>query len=196
MPAIPPGWANATWVIQRTGDLEPYSTSLGLELGAGGFSVVDAIALTDAIETTTRANLSSGETWVRMDYAYNEGDGVQEYSDDVNLVGTGSPLSATTSQNVSALIQKGTQRPGRQGRGRMYWPTVFEAEVDGVGAIAPALRTRLTAMLSAFTAAVTAAEGFVWPVVLHSTTGQGDPDRVTSLTVSGLVATQRRRLRK
>ena len=196
MPAIPPGWANMTWVISRAGDLEPYTTSLGLELGASGFVVADAIALTDAIETTTRACLGTTETFVRVDYAYNEGDGVQEYSDDVNLAGTLVASTALAPQNTAALIQKGTQRPGRSGRGRMYWPTLTDSDVDNVGIVTPAVKTRLLAMLNALTAAITAAEGFVWPVVLHSTTGGGEPDRITSFTVSNQAATQRRRMRK
>lgn len=196
MPAIPPGWANATWVIARAGDLEPYSTSCGLELGGGGFSVTDAIALTDAIETTTRAALGTQDTWIRMDYAYNEGDGVQEYSDDVNLAGTLAASTTMAPQNCAALIQKGTQRPGRAGRGRMYWPTLLDQDVDNVGVIVPAVRTRILAMMNAFVAQITVANGFVWPVVLHSTAAGGDPERITSFTVSNVIATQRRRLRK
>lgn len=196
MPAIPPGWANMTWVIARAGDLEPYTTSCGLELGGGGFAVTDAIALTDAIETTTRACLGTTETFVRVDYAYNEGDGVQEYSDDVNLLGTLASSTTLAPQNTAALIQKGTQRPGRSGRGRMYWPTLTDADVDNTGVIAPAVKTRLNAMLNALMAAISAADGFVWPVVLHSTSAGGDPDRITSFTVSSLAATQRRRMRK
>lgn len=195
MTVIPSGFAEMRWVISRTGDTDPYTTGIGLRSGAGGFSATDADDLAAAIKTTTLACLSTGETLTEFDFRYNDGAGVLPHTVPINQVGTLASIGQITSQNCAVLIQKHTARSGRRGKGRMYWPTVQDAEVDAVGAINPVVSTRLAAMLGALVAKVLATGGFAALVVLHSTVGD-EPDDILAMDTSLLLATQRRRLRK
>lgn len=195
MPAIPPGHSNLTWVIARTGDLQPYTSAVGIKNGAGGFSVADANALATAITTSTRANLSTGDQLVSIDYEYNDGDGRQAYSVPIGLAGTMTGPTNQMPQNCATLTQKRTSRAGKKGRGRMYWPTLFEAEVDNVGNLTAAPAARMTAMMGALLTEVLGPSGFVAPVLLHKLSSD-PPDTITSFTTSPVMATQRRRLRK
>lgn len=192
---IPMGFCNVTWVISRTGDLDPYTTSLATFMNSGAFNQADADSFATALRTASLPSLSSGDTLVSIDFAYNEGGGVVQYSAPQGQVGTGSPLSNCTSQNCAALIQKRTGTPGRKGRGRMYWPYLGETDVDGIGLIAPGAKTRMQTMINGWNAAVGTATSFDAFYVLHQISTP-EPSKVTQLTPASLLATQRRRLRK
>jgi hypothetical protein len=107
----------------------------------------------------------------------------------VGNAGTGA--SGDVSPGVCLLVQKRTALGGRKNRGRLYYP-IAEADVGQGGAVAS----------GALTAAGTAWNNF-WDdlevgsnqmAVFHS--DLSTPTLVVSLQVSGLTATQRRRLRR
>lgn len=195
MAFIPPSHANATFVVQRAGDTDPYTTSLGLLFNSGTFDTAQADSLAAAFKTAALPSLSTADTLVSIDYDYNEISGVLAYSSVQNAVGTGPPASGTMTQNVAALFVKRTALPGRKGRGRMFWPFVGDADVDAVGALSPGAVTRYTTMLTAWKTAITSNTAFDSPVLFHQTSTPA-PTAITSFTVSPLVATQRRRLRR
>lgn len=106
-----------------------------------------------------------------------------------------------TSPQVSYLVRKLSQRGGRRGRGRMYFPGVAEATVGEDGLVTSVRRDALQVAFNTFLADLAA---ITLPMyLLHdpsgpdvaNPTGPGAPDEVTSLVVDNLVATQRRRLR-
>jgi hypothetical protein len=194
VPFIPPTYANATFVIQRAGDLDPYTTSLGVSY-TGPWSNANADSLAASLRTAALPNLSAADTLVSIDWAYNDVNGVLAYSSALGSAGTGATLVSTIPQNSAALIVKRTSTPGRKGRGRMYWPYVGEVDTDGIGALNPAAVTRYQTMTTAWVAAITSAATFDQPVLFHTLSSPA-PSPITSFSCSPVVASQRRRLRR
>jgi len=194
MPYIGPLARNITLVISRAGDLQPFTTSIGA-LGNSSFDLADTDTFLQAMGTAALPNLSTAETLVQEVLQYNDGAGIIEYVHNDGRLGTGATAAALVPQNSAILIQKRTALPGKHGRGRMYWPSMGEADVDGVGAISPGAKARIATMLTAWTNAVNTATSFDAFAVLH-TTSTPAATKITSLTVDSTLATQRRRLRK
>jgi hypothetical protein len=85
---------------------------------------------------------------------------------------------------------------GRAGRGRFYWPGIQESAVTAAGVIGG---TTVAAWNSAFIQfEIRLLDDDLIPVLLHAeeTTLITDPLVITSFSVDGKVATQRRRLRR
>jgi len=94
--------------------------------------------------------------------------------------------------NTSALVGKVTGLGGRQGRGRMFWPGVSEEDVTTSGVLSSA---KVLALQTACDTFLDSLETNLVPmVILHG--NSLTPTPVTKLSVSGVVATQRRRLRR
>jgi hypothetical protein len=99
------------------------------------------------------------------------------------------------SPNVTWLIRKNTQDGGRSGRGRWYLPGVPEAAVGSDGAMSGTAVTNLQGDIDELIG-LWAADGLI-PVVLHETGAPiTTPSEITSFTVDGRAATQRRRMRR
>lgn len=130
-------------------------------------------------------------------------------------VGTNSGMSPPP-QNVSILLTKQSAIGGRRGRGRMFLPSGFitASAISEIGIIlsgtVTSLQTQATGLLTALETGpyqdgmvLLHSEATVWQliggqprrVVDESAPAPPDPTPVTALTVSQLVATQRRRLR-
>lgn len=96
--------------------------------------------------------------------------------------------------NSAWLVRKNTSDGGRAGRGRWFLPGMPESVIGGDGALDGTNRTNMQGDIDELLPAW-AAEGLD-AVVLH---GPGSPlsvpSPITSLTVDGLAATQRRRMR-
>lgn len=95
---------------------------------------------------------------------------------------------------VSVLMRKHTSSGGRAGRGRSYWPGAQMGGIDESGTIDGVVLTAWQTACVAFINQV--ASELATAVVLH---GAGSPlttpSPITSVTVDGTLATQRRRLR-
>jgi hypothetical protein len=97
--------------------------------------------------------------------------------------------------NCAALLHKRTQRGGRRGRGRAFFPWVLdEATVNEAGQIESGWLANLQEGANNWLAALAASERDM--VILHSegVTSTGLPNTVTSIQVDPLIGTQRRRL--
>lgn len=195
MPFIHPLYANATFVITRAGDLDPYTTSFGLGYSPDGFDPAEADSLAAAFRTASLPSLSTAEVLVSIDWQYNDGDGTLQYISALNSTGTGGTAAALVPQNVSHLLLKRTALPGRRGRGRMFWPSVQDTDVDSIGTVAPGTITRLQTMITAWRAAITSSSWADSPVLFH-TISSPPPSVITSWVPATQVATQRRRLRR
>lgn len=195
MAFIPAFFSNITWVIQRAGDTDPYTTSLGVSFGPGPFDTAAADSMATSLAVATLPNLSTADTLVSIDYDYNDGLGSLTYSSVRNALGTGASASSTMTQNVAALFLKRTALPGRKGRGRMFWPYMSDSDVDAVGNLASTAVTRYTTMITAWRTAITSSSHFNDPALFH-TTSTPDATPITAITVSPVAATQRRRLRR
>lgn len=98
--------------------------------------------------------------------------------------------------NTTYLVGKNTDAGGRSGRGRMFLPGVPEVNVNEAGVVSPAAVTALQTKVSAFLTALLTNDTPM--VLLHGGPSAPitTPLDVTSLSVSNVVATQRRRLRR
>lgn len=106
------------------------------------------------------------------------------------FVFSGTPPAASAA--VCYLIQKRTALGGRANRGRMYLPSVAEANVGSDGTLTAGAVSTLQTAADAFLTDLDTAS--IPMVVLH--TGVGAPTPVTELVVQTVVATQRNRQRR
>lgn len=193
------GFANATFVISRTGDIDPYSTSIGVQTSdSEGWDTTQMDTDSLALANAAKPNLTSVDTISAIVWTVGTGVGALEYVSAVNVVGTLSTASSQMPQNCAILVQKRTATPGRRGRGRMYWPGLVESEVNAVGTLDGISIGRMNTMLNSWKATITSSPQLLQPVLFHSegATPAPGPSIITSFTVSPVMATQRRRLRK
>lgn len=116
--------------------------------------------------------------------------------EDIVVVGApGEDTSAASPPNIALLVRKGTGVPGRNQRGRSYWPGIlFDNQVDNQGQITvdtlnfwtPLMDDLLTVFSTTFP------DGGMALLNAAGTASQ----TITSYTVQAVTATQRRRLRK
>lgn len=109
-----------------------------------------------------------------------------------NLVGN--QVTATAPPNVTTLWLKNTALGGRAGRGRSYIPGVPENAVNGAGVLDSSFTSAHEGKYNDVLVAM-AIQG-ADAVVLHAEGSPiSTPTPITTVTLSGTVATQRRRLR-
>lgn len=137
------------------------------------------------------------------------------YDNDIRLAGilvkygpndTGPAFLKTVSHNgtsgsggsvpsVSALIRKQTAAGGHAGRGRMYQPGMIAGNYDNTGHFTGTHASAITSVWEAFR---TGMETALLPLVLLH--GEGSPittpSPIIGLSCDGVLATQRRRLRR
>lgn len=202
MPLIPPGYGQITIVIKRTGDLDPYNCTLGVKIKTGTSPLAQLNKWVPLVKTPMQGNLGASDTLDRIDLAYESAGEIARVTVPVNGAGV---LASTTMlpQNCAALIQKSSGQGGRAGRGRMYWPALGEGDVDSIGVLSSTAITRLLGITSAFDSALTSEPlTFESYVILHAAPTPEHPDTppdpyvIIQWTVSALMATQRRRMRK
>lgn len=112
---------------------------------------------------------------------------VAESSGSIAGGGVGSPMTP----QVAELVHKFTALGGRKHRGRMFWPFCDEANIDGGGNVVSGAHGDQQAALSLWRTSLF--DAGMPMVVLHNDATVPTP--VTSLVLSTLVGTQRRRLR-
>lgn len=199
---IPPGFLQAVYEMQLTGDSEPMVITMGHEIdSASGANGEDA-----ADDLFGSFNFEVFYDFMASVYTLT---GVTVY------VGNDGPPSVFTSTvapstavgggtcvppNTAYLIRKRTDLAGKRGRGRFYLPGVREDQVDNVGNVLPATQTVLNTALESWHDYLTGGTGarLYPPVVLHRSEGIGvepPPTPITTFVTDGKVATQRRRLR-
>lgn len=187
------GQGVATIVVRRTGDVDPYTCSYGFAHSNPTVAQLDIIGI--ALANAAKPNLSLVDSVDVVSWRWKESDAGDVQMHDTGASLTGTLSNAVTSQNVAFLLKKRAGVGGRHGRGRSFWPCVPEADVDPLGVVTAAALTRLQTMCTAFLTAFRASAVTVTDMtILPAAAGTGHV--VTSLTPDGLVATQRRRLRR
>lgn len=106
---------------------------------------------------------------------------------------TGLKIAGDILPNVALLVRKQTLLGGRKGRGRNYWPILGESNIENGGGVLAGFRTEMQDAMDSFLAAMLDPEHGMF--LLHNDPGMA-PSRVVKLNVDGMIATQRRRLRK
>jgi hypothetical protein len=103
--------------------------------------------------------------------------------------------SFSVTPQVALLITKITALGGRTNKGRMFVPGIVENWADGAGVVSPSTQATMDAALLVFLADIAGSNTLTGLVILHNAVELA-PTPVTALKTMGLVATQRRRLRK
>lgn len=109
---------------------------------------------------------------------------------DDSLGGSGS--GAISPPSVAMLANKATLLGGRHGRGRLFLPAPPENQVDNVGALDSTFRGNVQTSLDDLMTNIGTQLGGE-PYLLHAESSPA-PTLIQSITLQGLVATQRRRL--
>jgi hypothetical protein len=138
-----------------------------------------------------RGPLPSSYTIDRSIVRYKNASGATEISETtIGIAGFDTALAPPP--QVSLLVQKISGLAGRKNRGRMYFPAPNEAVIDAGGNWIGGSLATWQADMNQFYADLVASS--IPMVILHDDPAD-TPTPVSSLNVSPLVATQRRRLR-
>lgn len=191
---IPTGYAQANFRYTGTGVPTGAEWTLGLNLEGGGLTPAqvaeDLHGFYDAADFHTECPSSIALSSVMVKFGPDSTGPSGIFTGAVT--GTG---STATAPNCSWLVHKNTPNGGRAGRGRLYLPGVEENAVGVDGDMDDTTQALLQASFDAFWTAIGGST--FSPVVLH---GEGSPlstpSVITSFTVDGKCATQRRRLRR
>lgn len=190
---IPDGSAYVVHRFQQTGSTREMLVTYGVSVDAGA-SVTVANALFAEFNTNWNTSLHTSYTHlgVIMRYGVASGDPIPVLSTSTAVAGTAG--TDRLPPNNALLIRKQTGVGGRRNRGRMYLPgIVAESGVDSTGTISGL--AGLQTIASAWLGDIVAVAGITQMVLLHSV-GASTPTNVNELVVDGVVATQRRRLRR
>lgn len=131
-----------------------------------------------------------------------------------NYVGTpvaGAVGATSLSPGSAILVEKQSGFGGRRGRGRMYWPGVYDGWVDDNGALGSGIQAQVNGFMVQLLANLAATDvpmyllhspSYTWAIVggqprrVYGDPGDApDPYIVTALSCDPVIATQRRRLR-
>ena len=195
---IPPGFAQAAFVLIGSTGTQPFVTTIGLDISEAGGEFVGAantafdiyatelLGITDDALTLSHVTLQIGQ----------DGGSGSVQSDLPPANGTSSGGFGPVA--MSLIARKNTPVLGRRGRGRMFIPGVLqEAGVEPDGQLTPTFRGQLQGHLNDFWT------GFedsgiagtpISPVLLHSD-AEASPTPITSFTASPLVGWIRGRIR-
>ena len=194
---VPEDFGQVIVSISASGDPDPWGITFGVFKG----SESDPQELVDEVAAATIAQLKQiidptcriGPTTLRL----TQGGVPSVWVATENTAGT-SIAEARLPQNCALLVHKRTNAPGRRGRGRIYLPSVPSGIVSNTGALSGDYIDEVQEILDDWLAALSAEPlptVHMW--LLHNTgvSATPDPNRVTSLTLDPIIATQRRRLR-
>lgn len=123
----------------------------------------------------------------------------------------GAAGSTSLSPGTAVLVEKLTPMGGRRGKGRMYWPGVYEGWVDDSGGYVGGVLAQLQAFMDTLFDDMETSDtpffllhspSYSWVLlngrprrVYEELDTAGEPTGCTSLLVDPIIATQRRRLR-
>ena len=203
---LPEGFYHA--LLGFTGTTLPTGAACTFQgaLGAGMDTPGEvASAIQSAWDTKLKAQTCSGVTLATIRVKLGPMDDGPFTESAPGLNGT-LTTTGTLTPAVSMLVRKNTNRGGKGGSGRMYYPVMNDGEVDNVGAINPAFLAPKQTAFSDFlgllnTSLIPMAVAHTFGTYINSkgdevTVAPEDPTPVTSLTVQARVATQRRRMRR
>lgn len=194
MPTIPDGYAQTNFIFG--GAALPFGAEVTLASQVeGDINTPAELAefMANAWSSEILGGQSSNITFLgtRVKFGPSETGPSAEFA----LSSPGGAASTTVSPNTAYLVRKLTALGGRAGRGRMYVPGPNETTINAAGQVEPATLEAQQDNWDAFFDGLALLN--VTPVLLH---GDGapltTPTPITSFSVDGRVATQRRRLRR
>jgi hypothetical protein len=190
-----PGYGDVSVKMQLLTMARPAYVTFGVDPTATdpllvAADILNAWTFAGSINTLLDSSVTATEFTVRLGT-----DGGEDLIATQTNATVGGRSGTSVPPNVAVLLHKRTARGGRRGRGRMFLPwCVLGTDVGEDGIITPARVTAIGTAAAVFRNQLAAVSSPM--VILHGpgATSMGAPDVVTSLTVSNLVATQRRRL--
>lgn len=197
---IPAGYAQVT--MTYTGPAFPATGGGTTTFGWGNDLVISnltdlAIAVAESwnanLKDVTSTNVTLASVRAVTETAFGE----------VSAGYVGSVGDDTNPPNVALLVSHQSNRRGPRGRGRSYLPgLVFDSSTNDDGSLPAGQRNALQEAVDDFFADITTGDNLppdTEQYILHNDEGESDPgapNLVVSRVVSGIVASQRRRLRR
>lgn len=203
---IPVGFAHLSIQHQGAGDPQPWYVTFGIAAATGEHEESTRRALM-AYKVFAEAGLGNHVTVTGANVVVGTiAEPIRYFQPVEGVAWIGDRTTASLPQNCALLVDKNTMLGGRKNQGRFFLPgALAEGDVDNVGVISPATvaawQTRADDFIDYLNDAASGsgatAESPAAMVILHNATDPGDevPTTVSSLTVQGIISTQRRRLR-
>ena len=199
---VPTGYAQVTYNwVNLTGDSN-YSTVLGCQhTDAGANEIADTFreAWSAHLQSEQDASIRLTEIVVKKGPSTGPTPGLQvEFP--VNEDG-GNPGSLCP-PNCAMLVRKLSNFGGKANRGRNYWPGfTFDGQVDELGQIDPTVITSMQGQFTSFFGALGSGNGATTAlcpaVILHDESSPATaPVLVSAVQVDGMIASQRKRIRR
>lgn len=199
---IPPGFAEARYILRATGDSRPWTVTLGHQVDAyAGDYQLAANACADNFLNAIVPGLHTSVTFEGVDLVVGTDGGDPFVYSSTGFTGNGQTSSNMLPQNCALLVQKRSLFSGKRNRGRMYVPLIVrEAQVDNVGVIDGTELADYQAAFNAWYNLLTDEDnipGPLSPVILHTAGAgfSGPPTAIASFRCDNVIATQRKRLR-
>lgn len=194
---VPVGYVDFVLNITRSGDPEPFAVTFGGKVASGPFDEPATIAVAAAAQQELAELLLTGDTMTKLTaYVANDGPPLI-YEADINVAGdwTGNPLPS----NCAVVVTKLSGLGGRWNKGRCFWPSINEQNVDANGVIVGSLRDAYTQRFNAFLDLVTDTNE---PLhldhlcIFHDESLGILPTPITEFRAESKIGTQRRRMRR
>lgn len=175
------------------------TTTLGIYTDASGGNALNAIVedIRGVWLTTFQDDMDSDWTLASIRWE------TQTFSGEVQVGTAGGTSMTSPPPNTSILLSYKAAEKGPRNRGRSYWPgLVPEASIDERGIVTPTVVADIFTTMEAFWTGVNAIPDVLGHYIPQSEySGQASPPnlpwpQVLTRTVSPIVATQRRRLRR
>lgn len=208
---LPFGFADVSCFINVTGDPEPMAQTFGVDVDVEGtWTDANTLALLEAWRESLKPifppSCTLGGIRVRVAQAVGDPLVFENTSVEAGTDAEGTRLP----QNCAMLVLKRSTQGGRRNRGRLYVPGLLpESAVSNIGVITPASvaifqgffttwRNTFTPTNPANVSAMVLLHSYSWdePTDPGPPPGFPAPTAVSALEVQGLIATQRRRLRR
>jgi len=196
-----PGIAHVIITLRHPLVRRPAAVTLAVDPTSTNPATVASAVYIAFIAASSLKSLIDSDVVIGPTTAYLGQDGGDDLSGVHPATTVGGAGASALHQGSAVLLTKVTARGGRRGKGRMYLPwAVAPGNVDETGIIGAGTVTAINAAAATFLSALNS--GNVPMMVLHkeSPPGTAQPsvppaaDLVTSLTVSSLISSQRRRL--
>lgn len=200
MATIPVGYAEVTFRLHRIGAIRDSTWALGVNWAGAGVRTAQEIAddwdgfATAAGRPYAAGNMLDSWQYLGTSVTLMDDTGPLIAKHDHVITGTLTSPAVAMAPNCAILLRKRTALGGRRNRGRAYIPPVFPSEgsVDAAGVIAGASLTAIQGFYdSMFTGSL-----LNYDRVLFHNEAPFTPTPINLLQFDGLIATQRRRLRR
>ena len=189
---IPAGFFNVSFQATQSGSGQKAAVTIGVS-GPDPVNHVEALAFEDALVNAVVPITTADWTYNKVTWSSAAGTVREAFR-----TSPGQDASAALIAAAAVLVHKRTALPGRQGRGRMFFPGPGEGAVDGTGMLTVGRLADWNAAIDAFILAVQTNSDYDM-VLLHNQAVGGPappaPTPITDLAVSPKCGIQRRRVR-